>query len=229
MKKLLFCFVSLLVLSSCTALNKSIGSSRLSSNETITFMGIPIDGTKRAFIQELKRKGFRYDSTGKLLVGQFDGRTVNLVVSTNKNKVDRVYVMFPHNTSREIKNEYNILLEKFKRNDKYMSMLLNEAIPDDEDIAYEISSKGKRYDAAFYAKPSNYEELKDEILRTFFGLEGSAEDSKLTTNERLTKLYSEKMLGTVWFTIFQDTFHLGQFYIGLYYDNEKNRPHGEDL
>ena len=230
MKKLFPLLLIITLIVSCGVSSKVVGSKGVKSNpDTITFMGIPIDGSKRAFVQELKKKGFTYDSTGKLLVGQFNGKSVSLVVSTNKNKVDRVYVMFPHNSPSEIKNDYNVLLDQFKKNEKYMNMLLNAPIPIDEDIAEEISSNGKRYDAAFYAKPSNFEDIKDDLLRTFFGLNIPQEESGMSSEERTAKWYSDNMLGTVWFTIFSDTINFGQYYIGLFYDNDKNRPHGEDL
>lgn len=229
MKKLFYLFLSVIFLVSCGVFNTAGNTDPAQpKTEVITFMGIPIDGSKRVFVQELRKKGFKYDNSGKLLEGQFNGKKVKVVVTTNKNKVDRVYVMFPSNRASIIKSEYNILLDQLTRNDKYMR-LVDTPIPDEEDIAYEISSNGKRYYAAFYAKPSNFADIKDDLLRTFLGLKISQEDLGMSSEERTAKWYSDNMLGTVWFTIFPYSSSSDEYYIGLFYDNEKNRPHGEDL
>ena len=99
-------------------------------------------------------------------------------------------------------------------------------IPDDEDIDYEISSNGKRYEAVYYARLSDMNAFNDAAARAFAGLD---ESHAMTPDERWSKLLSELKLGTVWFTILPYTIGYGQYYIGLYYDNDKNRPHGEDL
>lgn len=226
MKKCFSLMLIITLLSSCGVSSKVGKSPEVNSKpETIAFMGIPIDGSKRAFVQELKKKGFRYDLTGKVLEGQFNGKNVKLVVSTNKNIVDRVFVMFPSNRPNAIKNEYNILLDQFGKNEKYAEMVANP-IPDDEDIDYEISSNGKRYEAVYYARLSDMNAFNDAAARAFAGLD---ESHAMTPDERWSKLLSELKLGTVWFTILPYTIGYGQYYIGLYYDNDKNRPHGEDL
>lgn len=44
-------------------------------NDVTTFLGIPVDGTKTAFIQKLKAKGFITDNIYDLK-GQFNGNDV---------------------------------------------------------------------------------------------------------------------------------------------------------
>ena len=57
----------------------------LAQNDVTTFLGIPVDGTKTAFIQKLKAKGFvscpNYD-----LKGRFNGRHDYIDGQTNNNK-----------------------------------------------------------------------------------------------------------------------------------------------
>ena len=229
MKKFFSLLLIITLIASCGISSKLGGTQEVKSHpETITFMGIPIDGSKRVFVQELKKKGFRYDSSGKVLVGEFNGQNVLLVVSTNKDKVDRVYVQFQPNRPSVVKNEFNILLGQFRKNEKYAEIAANP-IPDNEDIDYEITSNGKQYEAVYYARLSDMNAFNDAAARSLAGLDISEGNHATTSDERWSRLLSELKLGTVWFTIIPNTLSYGQYYIGLYYDNDKNRPHGEDL
>lgn len=62
------------------------------SDNTIKFLGIPIDGSKEQMIKELKNKGFKYNPQFENLSGRFNGKDSNIYISTNNGKVDRVYV-----------------------------------------------------------------------------------------------------------------------------------------
>lgn len=125
------------------------------TDNTLKFLGIPVDGTEQAMISNLKSKGFRYDSVLGYLTGQFNGESVKVYIHTNHNAVDRVYVSFPTTTSEnEIRNRYNRLLSQFDTNDKYFSLLGNDPIPLDEDISYEMSVNDKEYQASYrYLNP----------------------------------------------------------------------------
>ena len=116
----------------------------------LKFLGIPIDGSEAQFVSQLKTKGFTYNSTSEAYKGQFNGRTVDVYVHTNHNLVDRVYVAFPYTSESNILVEFNRLLAQFKDNAKYMDLVMNEAIPEDEDISYEITVHNKRYSATFH-------------------------------------------------------------------------------
>ena len=115
----------------------------------LKFLGIPIDGTESQFASELRAKGFTYNSASKSFKGQFNGKNVDVYLHTNHNLVDRVYVAFPATNEEGIRVEYNQLLRQFQENEKYMDLDMNEKIPDDDDISYEISVKSKRYQASF--------------------------------------------------------------------------------
>lgn len=115
----------------------------------LKFLGIPIDGTEAQFAAKLKSKGFRYNAVSEGYQGQFNGKSVNVYLHTNHNLVDRVYVSFPYMNEDGIRAEYNQLLSQFKDNAKYMDLVMNEEIPQDDDISYEISVKNKRYQASF--------------------------------------------------------------------------------
>ena len=64
----------------------------VAQNNVTKFLGIPVDGTKSAMIQKLKAKGYTYNASDDVLSGQFNGRSVNLHVVTNNNKVYRIMV-----------------------------------------------------------------------------------------------------------------------------------------
>lgn len=126
---------------------------------TLKFLGIPIDGTEAQFAAKLKAKGFTYNSVYESYKGQFNGKSVDVYIHTNHNLVDRVYVAFPYTTEEGIRVEFNRLLAQFKDNGKYMDLSMNEEIPADDDISYEISVKNKRYQASF----SYYDSDRDPI------------------------------------------------------------------
>lgn len=115
----------------------------------LKFLGIPIDGTETQFTAKLKAKGFSYSSVTEGYKGQFNGKNVDVYIHTNHNLVDRVYVAFPYTNEDGIRTEYNRLLGQFKDNAKYMDLVMNEEIPEDDDISYEISVRNKRYQASF--------------------------------------------------------------------------------
>ena len=115
----------------------------------LKFLGIPIDGPKAQFVAALKAKGYYYNSLSEVYEGQFNGQPVNVYVHTNHNLVDRVYVAFPLTNEDGIRVEFNRLLAQFKASGKYMDLVMNEEIPADDDISYEITVHNKRYQASF--------------------------------------------------------------------------------
>lgn len=115
----------------------------------LKFLGIPIDGTEAQFAAKLKAKGFTYSSLTEGYKGQFNGKSVDVYIHTNHNLVDRVYVAFPYTSEEGIRTEFNRLLGQFKNTGKYADLSMNEEIPEEDDISYEISVKNKRYQASF--------------------------------------------------------------------------------
>ena len=146
--KRIFAFVALIFLSCLLFAQKA-------TDNTLRFLGIPVDGTEQQMIAGLKEKGFRYNSAQGYLTGQFNGESVKVYIHTNHNVVDRVYVAFPTTTSvSDIRNKFNRLISQFDDNNKYVSFLGNEPIPMDEDVSYEMSVHDKRYEASYrYANP----------------------------------------------------------------------------
>lgn len=208
---------------------------------TIKFLGIPVDGRESEMVFKLKQKGFRMDADGRCLEGTFNGKPSYVYIHTNNRKVDRIMVANQHTTTkRQIRIEYNNLLEQFKNNDKYLS-IGNEPIPEDEDIAYEITVHDKDYSAYFYLNPFSDEFADDEYLDKL-GDMAEEEVKKLIldngveepTEERVSALLQVTMLkkavenspGVVWFKIVE---HMGEYYLAIFYDNYANQAHGEDL
>ncbi len=214
---------------------------------TLKFLGIPIDGTKENMITQLKTKGFKYNTYDDCLKGQFNGKDVEIYVVTNHNIVDRIYVAYPLESESQIITEYNILLGQFNRNKKYIAIQENAKIPADEDISYEMTVRNKKYGASFsYISPDLFSEEEidqiHELVNKVTGMSseevqamGQAMADSLQTNMPQvsiedTMAIMQKMMslvsGNVWFTIHE---RYGKYQIGIYYDNLKNRPDGEDL
>ena len=130
-------------------------SSNAFSQSTIKFLGIPIDGTKRAMIDALKAKGYTYDSANDMLQGEFNGTNVRISVQTINNRVWRLAVIDQSFTDEaNIKIRFNNLLGQFANNSKYI-WLAGEKLGDKEDISYEITVHKKRYEAIFGFRDEN--------------------------------------------------------------------------
>lgn len=211
------------------------------SENTLKFLGIPVDGSKSEMVSALKNRGFRYDSNSGFLVGDFNGRESRIGIVENHGKVYRV-VVFDANTSdvSQIRIRFNNLIHQFENNDKYFCIVSNDIIPEDEDIHYEILVKKKQYIAEFIYNPLyGNDELRDKLIN-----EAIEESKEKIKDDKSIEFYSDKdnyhqlissLVGlkviqmsnsSVWFTIFE---HYGEYYIGIYYDNLSNKPNGEDL
>jgi hypothetical protein len=204
------------------------------------FLGIPVDGNKSEMIKKLKSKGFTISPNDKdVLVGQFNGTSVDIYIATNNNIVCRVMVTdVDYSNEIDIKIRFNNLLQQFKKNEKYMSASLTPEkyiIPDDEKISYEMLVNKKRYEAAFYQMPIKIDTVSiSEKIKSILASKYTEEQLSNPTEELqkeiittglqyMLEIYSKK---SVWFMINE---LYGKYYITMYYDNEYNRANGEEL
>ncbi|MEI7676905.1 MAG: hypothetical protein WCJ03_09005 [Bacteroidales bacterium] len=204
------------------------------------FLGIPVDGSKLEMIEKLKSKGFTISSSNKdVLVGEFNGASVNIHIATNNNKVCRIMVADVNDISEgDIKIRFNKLCQQFHNNGRYMSASLsypNNTISNSEDISYEISVHNKRYEASYYQLPAivdsvaNVKELQSFLLSKYTKeqLSNPTEELKknmlTTASTYLLEKYSKK---SVWFMV---NVRYGKYYMTMFYDNEYNRANGENL
>ena len=207
------------------------------------FLGIPVDGTKNAMIDKLIDKGFTYNKAGDYLEGEFNGKTVQLHVVTNNNKVYRIVVNDVLTVDEgNIKIQFNRLCQQFKNNKHYFAIKQQE-IPEDTDISHEIIVKDKRFEASFYQDvdfsavdtTACMLQVKEIMTNSY-----SQEELKNPTEEMWQKMFEMyKVLcfarilevaqnKSVWFMI---TYYkgIGQYGITMYYDNGYNQANGEDL
>lgn len=119
------------------------------AQNTIKFLGIPIDGTKKEMISKLQAKGYEYDSYADILTGEFNGKDVSISVQTVNNRVWRLAIIDAQSSNEtNIKIRYNTLFNQFSNNGKYFS-LGEGKISDSEDISYKMAVDDKRYEASF--------------------------------------------------------------------------------
>lgn len=119
------------------------------AQNTIKFLGVPIDGTKKEMIANLKAKGYEYDSYSDVLVGEFNGTDVNISVQTVNNRVWRIAIIDANgNDETNTKIRFNRLFDQFSNNKKYV-LLNGETLTDEDDISYEMTVHEKRYEASF--------------------------------------------------------------------------------
>ncbi|MBR4644337.1 MAG: hypothetical protein IKO73_04180 [Bacteroidaceae bacterium] len=209
------------------------------------FLGIPVDGYKPEMKKKLMEKGFTYNSPYDYFEGKFDGRDVQLFITTNNNKVWRIMVYDKTPYDKEgIKIRYNQLCRQFLNSQDYVAANLigsNYLIFDGEDVCYEMSVYKKTYKASFFqcleqpvtescvdrnrVKESLLQEYtQEEIVHPSDKLEKKIKDAI----QRETEGIALEKLGkkSVWFMIRKD---FGQYSIVMSFENEYNHPAGEDL
>lgn len=229
MKRLLFIVLAMIATITSFAQQKDV----------TTFLGIPVDGTVSSMKQKLVSKGFvpKKVGTNEFLEGEFNGCNVNVYIRTNNNKVYRIMVA-DNNTVDEaqIKIRFNNLVSQFENNKRYIS-LDKYTLSDEEDISYEMTVNKKNYDAVFYQVPNKMEidtlalqeKVRNELLSkyTVEELKNPSEEITKEIQNTAIKIGTELMLmKPVWFRICES---YGKYFIVMYYDNEYNRSHGEDL
>lgn len=202
-------------------------------SDVTTFLGIPVDGTVSSMKQKLIAKGFKQDSN--ILSGQFNGQDVYLSIVANKGKVWRASVINKTPVSEaQIRLQFNALVRQFKNSAKYDNVdEYNPTIDESEDINYEMSMNHKEYEANFYPKSRIEgdsikwkEQFKLSYLKEYPNV-------SLKDIEACCKVIFElgKLIGKsskhVWFTILRN--HYDSYNIVIFYDNEYNKPNGEDL
>lgn len=205
------------------------------------FLGIPVDGSKAEMVCKLKEKGFQNVLTTDVLSGEFNGARVNVFVVTNNNKVCRVIVTDALDVDeRSIQIRFNMLCRQFLNSSKYISLQdCNYTIPDDENISIEMGVHKKRYEAIFYQRAevtdtiATREELQSIPLSMYREAEGQWANPTEEIQSEIVKLPMDYDMESclkrpVWFMI-SESDHPGRYYITMFYDNEYNRAHGEDL
>ena len=122
-------------------------------NNTIKFLGIPVDGTKKEMISKLQAKGYEYDAYSDDLFGEFNGANVIISVQTVNNRAWRIAIVDANvnNDEANIKHRYNRLFEQLSNNSKY-EVHAGNTLGEKDNISYEMAVHKKRYDAVFHLK-----------------------------------------------------------------------------
>ena len=123
------------------------------NSNTIKFLGIPVDGTKKEMISKLQAKGYEYDASSDGLFGEFNGTDVIIFIHTVNNRVWRICICDANvnNDAANIKARYNKLFKQLSNNGKY-KVLDGSTLGEEENISYEMTVHKKRYEAGFTFK-----------------------------------------------------------------------------
>lgn len=208
------------------------------------FLGIPVDGTKSEMIRQLKTKGFKsLPSDPEILTGEFNGEDVYIYVITTGNKVSRIMVSdINYRGESDIRIRFNTLCDQFANNENYISLSSeNHKIPADINLSYELNVNDKRYETAFFQAPDltviDFDAVAADIVSKL--KEKYTEDEWSEKNEELKSEYQALLYKkfvelsdkkSVWFMISKGKgMNYGTYYINMFYDNEYNRAHGQDL
>ena len=202
-------------------------------SDVTTFLGIPVDGTVSSMKQKLIAKGFKQDS--KMLRGKFNGQDVYLSIGANKGKVWRVAVVniIPYSEA-QIRLQFNALVRQFMNSTKYDNVKeYDPTIDESEDISHEMLVNNKEYEANFYQKSRIEgdsikwkEQFKLSLLKEVPNATVENIEAYWKVMFELGKLIG-KMEKHVWFKIDRNSYD--SYSILIFYDNEYNKPNGEDL
>ena len=122
------------------------------------FLGIPVDGTKAEIMSKLRAKGFKTspEMGADYLEGVFNGSDVYVTPLVNGNKVYRIAVIHKYVVDEiQIKRHFNNLCNQFSANSKYEKCSVDQTIPENQDISYEINFNSKQFEAYFFQRPYN--------------------------------------------------------------------------
>lgn len=168
------------------------------SNGIIRFMNIPVDGPKEIMKKQLEERDFKYNTFEGCYQGKFNGKNVSVLISTNHNNVDRICVVYPEMSEIVIKSEYNYLLQQFQTNNKYLSLPVNKAISEGDNIKYEISLRNKAYSCSFlYLSPDVYTEdervcIKSNLERMMGKSDSFLEEISTEMTESLISCFNQR-------------------------------------
>ena len=124
----------------------------IAQDNTIKFLGIPVDGTKKEMISKLLAKGYKFGAYSDNLFGEFNGTDVIIYVQTVNNKVWRIAIADANgNDEADIKYRYNRLFEQLSNNGKY-EVHSGSTLGEKDNISYGMTFNNKRYDAYFTFK-----------------------------------------------------------------------------
>ena len=145
----------------------AISASVLAQKEVTKFLGIPVDGSPTEMIKKLKAKGFTTDEDfmqvvkrglidwdgPEVLTGRFNGEKVRVFLVVETNKVWRIALKDKKDRDEtQIKIRFNTLVRQFEGNGKYVPLVDEQTIADDEDISYQMTVNKKQYQAGFVQK-----------------------------------------------------------------------------
>lgn len=209
----------------------------MAQTDVTKFLGIPVDGNKSDMVRKLKSKGFIQSTYGeRILTGKFNGTDVKVFIDTNNDKVCRIMVCDENTRDEEsIKIRFNILCDQFINNSKYCTISEEDPrIKEEENISYEMIVNKKRYEAIFYQIPDTTAESFNEEIQSMVYSKYAKEQLENPSEEISEDIYMMVTMYTlkkaskkpVWFKISE---FYGKYYITMFYDNEYNMAHGEDL
>ena len=172
----------------------------MAQTDVTKFLGIPVDGSKSEMIRKLKTKGFKQSpDVADVLIGKFNGTDVYVYIVTNNDKVCRIMVC-----DANTMDEASIRIRFNVLCEQFKNNSKYRSFSDED-------PKIKEGEDISYEMTVNHKRYEADFYQI-------PETTVANDAEATKKL--------VWFMIFRD---YSEYYIMMYYDNEYNRAHGEDL
>lgn len=201
-----------------------------SQDDPTTFLGIPIEGTRRNMEQRLLEAGFVLMDDNSF-AGVYNDEPVVIIIHTYNRKVCRLEVResgegMDENTA---KARFNSLVRMYLEDKDYISLPGNHNIPDNESVMEGLRFKNKLYQAVFAQRPLAASFSQNEAkaaalvkrLRKFLLQQSKKEDitRMLADCESFQRGFMNK---AVWLTIVETERFSGRYHVITYYENVDN-------
>lgn len=233
MKKVVFLMVAVL----CSLIAAGQEKKSLPVDPTISFFGVPVDGTKSDFINALTSKGFAYDIDEEGMFGEFEGESAFVHISENKaGKIYQIMVYFHTKESgKECIEVYNKVVNRFNADStNYWSFYEEELISENVNL----DSLLKENDGEMWAEYLLTQEIDTVayLQNTFAALlskfteeqlKNPTEEQRQETISIMQQEVSKLHNGRAFLALLKDPDEEGKYCVILYIYNQKNEDPDE--
>lgn len=210
---------------------------QLPVNPTITFLGVPVDGTKSDIINALTSKGFAYDMDEDGMFGEFMGESAFVHLSENKaGKVCRLMVYFhTKESAKENIEVYNKLINRFNADSTtYWSFYEEELLAENANLDSLLNIGENIWADYLLSQQIDTAAYLKNVFATMLSkytpeqIKNPTEEQRLETVAIMQTEVSKLHNGRVFIILFKDEDEGGKFCVCIYFYNQKNEDPEEE-
>lgn len=206
-------------------------------NPTITFLGVPVDGTKSDIINALTSKGFAYDMDEDGMFGEFEGE--GAFVHISENKAGKVYQLMIYFHTKESAKEnievYNKLVTRYNADSTaYWSFYEEELLPENANLDSLLNIDDNIWAEYLLSQQVDTAAYLENVFAVMLSkytpeqIKNPTEEQRMQTvsimQQEIAKLHSGRAL----IALFKDDDEAGKYCVCLYVYNKKNEDPDEE-